>query len=650
MSHHLYLDFETLSECDIKLGSYTYARHPSTRPTCLAWAIDDKPVKLWLPDGSRDEFPPLYDGQWVVIQNAEFELNILHRCFGLDIDLSRVIDIPSIARAYAFPAGLGKLAKYLRLDEQKTRAPGVKKCFKPGVPPESPLWELLYDYCKQDVATTRAVHEFFLVRNYALKAGERNVWQDTIEMNQRGVPVDLKLLPLLAGHVATAVEGFKREYEELRQGGPPIGSTNPSAAKFFSLPNLKKPTVLNAISDQLLPSRQLRMLELRLLVNQAAVKKVPALLQQADPVTGRLHGALIYHGAHTGRWTSGGVQIHNMKRTTLDDERMQEVINLIESGAVLDVDDPLSTMASFVRPLIHHPTQPLLVGDFGQIEARVVAWLAGDSKLIDAFALGEDAYKLMASSIFKVPVEAITKEQRAVGKEVVLGAGFGMGVSRFWERLKLLGIDLPRKEARDIIHGYRLRERRLMPTFWSSLGRLIAGTADFGTQRLTALGVKYDRGETHIRLTLPSGRTIHYRGVAVVPRKQKAWKAEQVEDAVILAHKSGYLFNVEHTQEGVKETLIYREPTGKEVRFHKSVYTENLVQAIARDIMVAAMRSLKVAGYELLFTVHDEIVALAKPGQTVVDFERLMCQPLPWKGWETFPVAATAHERTRYTK
>lgn len=690
---HLFIDFETSSDADIKkVQAYGYLRDPSTRVNCVAWAIDKGNVQLWVAPHLRqngvtsDPFPPVNDRNLIIsAHNVEFELEVLRRFYNVRIPLNRIYDSVPVARAWGIPADLHGLTRWIatygarypndygsvvRALGGKQRSAEVNQCFGTTVPPVDPRWAVLFDYCKHDVRLERAVHQWLLSdRNLChpptgmkLTATEHEVWTDTIALNQRGLPIDL---PAAVACERAVAEFTERKIEEcVKLCG--LRPNQPKLKHFLNTENLQAATIREAIESGTLSEVQTKVAEIRLLVAGAAVKKLPTLIAQTDPKTQRLHGALIYHGAHTGRWTSKGAQLHNIKRSTKTTEQAEAILDAIKSGSFLEEDeDPMGTIGGVLRSLIVPPQgQSLFVADYRQIEARVICHLAGETTIMGAFTRGEDPYMAMATAIDP------RNPDRKMGKEVVLGAGFGMGLGKFAARLKAQGFNLTKEQACAILAKYRLHDEKAVPKLWGALTVKLerefpAKDVEGVLARLTALGVKGKNKGSHRCYMLPSGRLIHYHDVDytpdLTPRKLSPEVArQQNEDTLLLMKHMGYSQDaiartlVEHQSEaaggGLKRRVLSCKPPHAEKKqyLHRGLLTENVVQAIARDIMVEGMRAAKKAGYQILLTVHDEVVAV-KEGGSAEEFKAALETKLSWPGWESFPVEVEAEAVTRYS-
>jgi len=267
---------------------------------------------------------------------------------------------------------------------------------------------------------------------------------------------------------------------------------------------------------------------------------------------GKLPVPLRYYAAHTGRW--GGddkINLQNLKRTS-----------------------PL-------KYAIYAPTGYTMIdSDSSQIEARTVAWLAGQDDLVEAFEKGQDVYKIMASSIYRIPVEEVTQAQRFVGKTTILGAGYGMGAIKFRDQLKIAGVEVTEAEAQRIIDVYRETYPKI-PELWKAAGKALEAILLDATSDLGRVGVLVVEGKKGIRL--PNGLYLKYPNL----RKQSKKEGQGVE-------------------------YVYDTKKGKSVipnKIYSAKVVENLCQALARNIIGEQMLRIA-AKYKVVMTVHDAIAVV----------------------------------------
>lgn len=471
MKYHI--DFETYSEADIrKVGTFGYARHPSTQILCLAISREDREPLLWVPGVWADlpfvdpiEQAEALDLLWdlsedpeavVYAHNAPFEFAIWNNVKWAPqmnpLKPEQMRCTAAMARRACIPHSLEKCAAYLGLVQQKdTKGKSlIQKLCVPQKPdkthPETwrrtptmdPVrFQALCEYCVQDVKVEMQVEQ--ALHLFDAQGLPHDVFVHDLIINDRGFPVDV---PALRRAEAMIDEVTAEAHEEFLQ----LTGFAPTQTKVL-LPwlqehgyrgaNLQAATMEEEMDDWQPDSEEgldevaKRALELRQTVSFAAVKKVKSMLLLADPEDSRIRGTLFYHGATTGRWSSKLVQQQNLKRSTNDSE---DAFAMLRSGASRDalelVHGPiLQTLATCIRHFINDGEEPLDSVDYAAIEARIVCWLAGQEDALEEFRQGIDRYKIMAAKIFRTTVAHITKDQRFVGKQTVLGCGYGMGAT-----------------------------------------------------------------------------------------------------------------------------------------------------------------------------------------------------------------------------
>ena len=431
----VFIDFETRSAVKPgAVGVWNYAAHPSTRVTCMAYGIDDYPVEIRKANSGEDFPVKLFTHATIVAHNVPFERAILRECFKIDVPLDRWIDTQALARHGGLPAKLEKLAEALQLPEQKDMA-GNRVMLKLAAPrkgqvdlldPEGDddgprFWTedarpedfaQMYAYCQQDVRVMRSA----LPRLPPMSATERALWLSTEAANERGVRVDLASIPAARAFAEGHAARLEARYTAIT--GAKMKANTAGRAAELGLEDFRKPTVRNALRRTDLVPAVREALQIRQEGSKSSVAKLKALVNRTSP-DGRLRGALVYCGAiRTGRFSSSGVQLHNLPRGL--GKETETAFRALDAG-VLDIVFPneIGTIAEMLRGFL---VGPFVVADFAQIEARVLAWLAGEEWLLSAFRMKGDPYKLMASRIYGLPVEEITKDQRFMGKQVILGA------------------------------------------------------------------------------------------------------------------------------------------------------------------------------------------------------------------------------------
>jgi len=323
------LDGETGGTIDLKkVGADRYAAHPSTRVWCFCWALDDGPVQLWIPG---DPVPAeIADASEVVAHNAAFERAIFRHILTKPphnwphIPLSRWRCSMAAGLALALPARLAQVAKALSLPEQKANKSIVSQMMKPRLPrgnedPNGVYWfadaehrQALYDYCKQDVETERALYKWLP----PLSPAEQALWQLDQRINDRGFYTDGALIEKAIAIAKTAEREIQTEFQRITG----LNSTN-QVEKFLTwlaahgceVTDLQKTTLSQALRRTSLAPEVRRAIELRREAAHAAANKFPA-LQAWRGEDGRVRNWATFHGAGTGRWSAQGPQPQNFRK------------------------------------------------------------------------------------------------------------------------------------------------------------------------------------------------------------------------------------------------------------------------------------------------------------------------------------------------
>jgi DNA polymerase bacteriophage-type len=640
MSRHLYIDLETRSELDVgDVGPFAYAEHPSTKILCAVVLREgDAKPKLFtsaevLADVLFDY--PLVKPFTLVAHNADFERAMLAvhcspRCLKWSWH-----DTAAHAASLSLPRSLDALSKYLWPDDPSKwkDAEGHRlmlqlcrpRCrvpltwWEPADVPDK--FERLYAYCEKDVLVMAEAHR--LMRPMDPK--EHEIEELTRRMNWRGVRVDLNSIPLAQAHVDLHTGKLAREFKML------TGLSAKSNAKLpavLGLPDMRKPTVRKALRGPLTKHVR-RALEIQQQLAASSTAKLDAFRVRAS-ADGRLQGALVYAGAErTGRWSSWGVQLHNLKRgmgkatdsafVALHADALCECFEGTPRDPPERPMDPIGIVAEMMRGFL---VGPFMVGDYAQIEARVLAWLAEQWDLVEVFAQHGDPYCRMASRIYERETTKKDKAERFLGKQVTLGCGYAMGHKRFREMLdEIYDVQIDEMFAKKVIAIYRGMNAKIV-ALWKRLmegfQHVIVNKSQVGLRvqvtRNIAMGV-LDTETVYIEI--PSGRKLIYN--------------------------QAHLHNCKPRYYGRN---IYKGGVWEAVDTHGGKLAENITQATSRDVMAEAMLKLDAAGYPLVLTVHDEVVS-EKHG-TIADFQRILVESPTWAA--KLPIEVECFESARYRK
>ena len=639
------IDFETRSTIDLAdRGLDIYANDDTTEVLCIAYGTQPDDVEVSSTTKEQLHFKPqLYKlidhvaaGGRIQAWNAMFEYAIWN-CVCVPkygwppLKLEQCIDSMAIAAANNIPQALGDAGKFLDANQQKdTRGRFlIQKLCKPqrnGLFNNDPeLLAEMFDYCAQDVRTEMAI----VADLRPLTAVEQDIWTLTQRINLCGVPVDPKELHNAVLACENAQNALDRETVELTGCKPSereklLNWLNEHGA---NLTDLTEKTVTAKLVDTNLSPNIRRALELRQEGSQTSVAKYAKMQEiQRD---GKIRNTLVYHGASTGRWASrGGLNLQNIARPTLEDGEIERAIPRVFDGGL----GSMSELSSLVRSAIVAPVGKTFVDvDFSSIENRVGVWLAGQTDKVELFRKGLDEYKVFAStSLYRVPYEDVTKDQRQVAKSAVLGAMFGQGAKGLVKYAEGMGVTINETKAKAAVNSYRDSYSKVRD-LWYECERAAIKAID--TPGITirvgsklALWTKKDV----LWLKLPSGRHICWQRpkfeLVTTP-----WGEEKMGVTV-------------HSQS------TYTRQWGRNSLIGSSIF-QSAVQGTARDFLADATLNITKFGYEVINLIHDEVLLLvdeAGSEAALEDVMKIMTTPPAWAS--DFPLAAEGWVNKRYKK
>jgi len=647
----LFIDFETYSEVDItSRGSMRYAKSPSTKVICLGYAFDKDPVELWTSDA---EFPAaikehVKNGGKVYAHNAIFDYRIWTYVLQRDyfdipyMDMTNLVDTAALCQTFTLPASLAKAGAALQISLPKLEE-GVRlinACCVPDKQGKQPsyhdkplIFNELFMYCARDVEAMREL-VYKLPRRELLPI-EHEVWLLTAKMNETGLPIDIDAVKAIKKYITEYIK------EELRK--VPILTNNAVRTvnqiklilawcqkQGVHMDNLQAETIVEALKHPALPVDVAKMLTMRQELGRtstAKYKKIEELLYK-----GVVHDNLQYHGTSTGRWAGRGMQVQNLPRVKVPDPE-SHIAAFINNEP--NIDDPVGKGKALVRSMIKAPTNyTLIVSDYSSIENRVISWLAEDEKTLQGFRTGLDQYVDMASSLYNVPYEEVTKEQRQMGKIVILGAVYGMGEKRFGEVANSYGIVLNRTERKAIISAYR-EKYYLIKDLWRMLQQAAIATIKTGEKhayKKITFGKATVNGIPWLAMQLPSKKSIYY----AYPSIEKHF-IPGYEDM-------GRVDTIMHW--GVSKVWTQLKVTPGRL-------TENATQATAREVMAQGLLNVQknMPEISLLATVHDEAIGTTridhKSDEQLERFNYNLCD-IPWA--KDCPIGAEGYYSQRYKK
>ena len=704
--NHVSVDIETFSDVDIKkAGLYKYAQSPAFEVLLIAWAVNDGPVRIadltadpTTTDGNLEwqklaEFVNLWraeDVEWHAY-NAAFEhtcLNVWARRRGLP---ERPIGDWRCTMAHGlycgYTAGLGITGEAMGLPQDKRKlgigAALIRRFCVPQKEKAKPLvdgllgeedsltkvrrviaaepekWNLFKEYCRQDVATEREIER--RLKKWPMTAMEQLIWELTCDTNAEGVGVDTELVDSALAIGAAEQARVTAEAKALS------GLENPKSVQQLmkwlnteletdaetKINDLRKQTVVGLLQAGVDSDRATRMLELRQQMSKTSTKKYDA-LATATCDDGRVRGMLFYYGANrTGRWAGRIVQPQNLPQNHLPNlDYARQLVKARDAELLtLNYGTVPDALSQLIRTaFIPRPGKKFAVADYSAIEARVVAWLAGETWVLDAFRAGQDIYCATASQMFGVPVEkhGQNSELRQRGKVAVLALGYGGGESAL-TAMGALRMGIPEEDLPEIKQSWR-RANPAICALWRRVEDAAVNALQTGAPQVVQIKVKdpdraraneertgadpgsysdyfkvgekltfrreadANTGQEFMTIELPSRRKLFYAHPFLAPAKN------------FPDRQSLHYWGVNQTSKKWAQTDTWG---GKLV--------ENITQAVARDCLAETLYRLDRNHHmTAVFHVHDEVIVEVGGGSgpsaeedlnTILD---VMAAPIEW--------------------
>jgi len=693
----LYFDCETFSECDLfKAGTHAYAEHPSTEITVAQWAVDDgdpSVLDCTALDGFYRSNPmqPLYDllqdpTVEIVAQNSAFDRTLLRHCWGLDIPPERWRDTMVKALAHGLPGSLEKVGRVLGLEEDQAkdkRGKELIQLFCKPRPKNHKLrratrethhneWAEFLAYSRQDIVAMRAIDRGLPQWNYRQGHPELALWHLDQRINDRGFAVDVDLAHAAIAAVKEAQAGLKEDLIEATDGVLTSASRRDQLLVYIlaeygvSLPDMRADTLRRRMEDPELPDPVKLLLAIRLESTKTSTAKYNSLVR-AVSADGRLRNTMQFAGAQrTARWAGRLFQPQNMPRPDMEADEIAVGIDALKAGVADVLGDVMRLTTNAVRGcIVAPPGEKLCIADLSNIEGRGLAYLAGERWKLKAFAefdqgIGADLYKLAYARAFNISPDQVDKLMRQIGKVMELGLGYGGGVAAFITFAVVYGLNLEAladavhasappewlEKAREMLAWFKKKKRStlgLSDHVWTACEALVLmwraahsntealwNAADDGVcQAIARPGETFSIGQhlrarvdgAWLRIRLPSGRYLCYTQPEVDDKGQIS-----------------YMGVDQYTRQW------------KRVKTYGGKLIENCTQAFARDIMAANMQPIEDAGYEIVLSVHDELLTETPDTDefTHEGLASLLAAVPPWAAG--IPLAAAGFEATRYRK
>lgn len=634
----LSIDIETFSSVDIKKsGLYKYVWSADFQILLLAYSFDGWPVKIVdlaqgepLPILVRDALksPEVIKHAY----NAPFEWYCLNKFYPSPLDQWRCTMLHGLYCGYT--AGLAATAVALGLPEDK-RKMGIgmalirtfcipcKPTAKNGnrtrtLPHHEPeKWQLFKEYCRQDVVTEMEIER--RLSSFPVPDQEQYLWTLDQQINDYGVAVDTGLIEGALHTNEIVTNELMTEAIQLS------GLQNPKSVKQLSkwlteetgeeIADLTKGTVAKMIKETDSDTAR-RMLEIRQELSKTSVKKYTA-MNSAVCGDGRVRGLLQFYGANrTGRWAGRLVQVQNLPKNHL--EPLAWARDKVKAKNIADIKlifgNVPDTLSQLIRTaFIPSPGNMFHVADFSAIEARIIAWLAGEQWRLDVFASHGKIYEASASAMFGVPIELIKKgnpeyELRQKGKVAELALGY-QGAAGALIAMGALNMGLTEEELPEIVKRWRGSNKRIVDLWYSienaALEVMRTGQSVGIKGLIIAREGDYTNQQDFLTIALPSGRKLFY-----------AKPFLQVND------RGREAIHYHGVNQDTKKWEVVPTYGGK--------LTENIVQAIARDCLAESIARLAVVGHQIVMHIHDEVVIDAPQSTDLDAICKLMGQPISW--------------------
>ena len=634
------IDIETYSSVDIKNGAYAYSEAPDFEVLLIGYKFSDeaevKQIDLTEDSEGHDRFWSALTDPDVIktAYNANFERTCLAKHLGQPMPPEQWRCTLILAVQLGLPRSLADVGPALGLNEEeqkkKTGAALIQYFCKPCKPSKAnggrtrntslqapDKWELFKEYNLQDVRVEQTIRD--RLKAYAPDQSEQDLWTLDQEINDRGVLLDIPM--------AESIVEFdtQRRAELLEEAKALTGLDNPNSVAQLkpwlqrhglTTETLRKTDVADMLADESLRPEVRRVLTIRSTLSKTSVKKYQTMIDVAGP-DNRARGIMQFYGGHTGRWAGRSLQPQNLAKNTMPDAELDEARELVKAGDFEALEmiygEPAPVFSQLVRTaFIPSPGNRFVVSDFSAIEARVIAWIAGEDWRLDVFKNDGDIYCESASHIYHVPVvkHGVNGELRQKGKIAELALGYGGAVGAM-KQMDTTG-SVPEEEMAGIVRQWRAESPAIV-RMWKDCEKaaisVITGAQDRRILRSlqgTSFYMRTVAGAPVLFIGLPGGRLIAY------------WDPKVIE-----------------TEMGPRITYMTQNQTTRKwerCETYGGKLTENIVQSVARDCLAEKMKLLESMGYPVVFHVHDEMILDIPRADTraaeIVD--RVMSEPIDW--------------------
>lgn len=692
----------TYSTVPITSGTHAYAEKAEV--LLFAWAIDDGPVSVWDCTTNTkgvvrvpiDLLEALEDPDVLICaHNSHFDRTVLRHAAPCKAakaaahQTERWRDTMVKALAHSLPGALSDLCDILQVptDKAKDKAgkqlihlfckprPATSKIRRATRETHPEEWAKFVAYAGLDIEAMRVIDH--KLPSWNVESNELDLWHLDQQINDRGVCIDLELAASAVRAVDRAQKGLAKRTQELTEGAVQAATQRDAMLKHMleafgvSLPDMQAATLQRRAEDPNLPQEVRELIAIRLQASTTSTAKYKKLLA-ATSSDGRLRGTLQFNGAsRTGRWAGRLFQPQNLPRPALRQSQIDLGIEAMKANAEdLAFDNVMELTSSAIRGcIVAAPGKKLVIADLSNIEGRTLAWLAGESWKLKAFAdydagTGHDLYALAYAKTFRVTPEAVMENKahgdgnmRQVGKVLELAMGYGGGVGAFITFAAAYGIDLAAMAANAVIPETWLAEARQSYAWHKMQKRPTHGLPEHVWLACDAIkrmwraahpqvsSLWQELGDAAINAVQGPGQTFPCRHLKV--RRDGAWLRIRLPSGRFLCYPSPQLDDEGSlTYMGVDQYAC----KWSRLRTYGGKLVENVTQAAARDVLADAMPGIEAEGYEIVLSVHDELIT-ETPDSDDYSTAQLAKHMATAPEWATgIPLAAAGFEALRYRK
>lgn len=641
----LSIDIETFSDVDLtKCGVYAYSDSPAFEILLFAYAFDDEPTAV-IDIACGEPLPhrvlaALEDASIIKTAfNAQFERTCISRYLGCHLSSEGWQCTAVQSALLALPLSLDAVGEVLDIQRKKlkegtdlvkffsmpckaTKANGGRTRNLPEH--DSEKWERFKAYCIRDVDAEREIRR--KLQKYPIPDSEMELYRMDQEINDRGILVDQELVAsavLCDNQYREMVTARAYELTGLSNPNSPAQIKSWLADRGVETESLDKKSVKSLMTET--DGEVLEVLKLRLLMAKTSVKKYEA-IERSVCSDGRVHGLLQFYGANrTGRWAGRLVQVQNLPQNHIVDLELARELVKKQQFEDLDLlfDSTPGVLSELIRTaFVPKPGCRFIVADFSAIEARVLAWFAGEQWRLDTFSQGGDIYCASASKMFGVPVvkHGENGHLRQKGKIAELALGYGGAVGALTS-MGALEMGLQEEELQPLVNQWRCSNPHITKFWWDVDAAATKAVREKTEVPLGRLRFAYRSGILFV--TLPSGRKLSY----IKPRMtQNRFGRESL------------------SYEGVGESKKWMR-----IETYGPKLVENVVQATARDLLALSMLRLRNAGFDIVMHIHDEAVLEVPDGVSSVE-EVCQIMSIAPKWADGLPLRADGYECSFYKK